>query len=69
MDERMYYEFVAVPHVDNNQPDKRWGDEVVFSELEEVVHDATHLQEYRQRVENAGRIEAARLRTAEAEQQ
>lgn len=65
----MYCGDMAVPHVDNNQTNKRWGDEVAFSELEQVIPDTEKLEEHRGRVEEAGRLAAARLRATATEQQ
>ena len=55
---------MAVPQVDGDQPNKRWGAEVAFDDLGTVVADEGRLDQYRRRVEDTGRAAAARLRSA-----
>jgi len=59
---------MAVPHVEGDRPDKRWGAEVAFDDLDAVVTDPGRLERYRERIVSSGRAAAARLRSTANDQ-
>ena len=65
---RVYCGCMAAPHVDGDHAGKRWGVEVPFDALDSMVSDPGRLAAYRQRVKDAGRAAATRLRSPAADQ-
>jgi hypothetical protein len=59
---------MAVPHVDGDRPNKRWGAEVAFDDLDAIITDTGRLERYQERIVSAGRAAAARLRSANDDQ-
>jgi hypothetical protein len=59
---------MAVPHVDGDRPNKRWGAEVAFDDLDAIVADPSRLERYRERIVSTGRAAAARLRSSDDDQ-